>query len=247
MRAAVIGPGGIGAEVVRALRSRGHEVVVGCHGSTEAAERLGVPGASVDATEPESCREFFAWAWRTQGPCTAVVNCFGTVAEGPLLKADPKVVDQLLDTNLLGVMNVCRAVAFRMMKAGGGAVVNIGSAASRVGVPGLSGYAAAKGALASFGRAMAAELAPYRITCNTVLPGFVDCGTTAERSEEWKAAVARHVPLGRLGTAADVAALAAHLASPESSYITGQEFVVDGGWTLGSPALARDLMEAGSG
>ncbi|MEU1181203.1 SDR family oxidoreductase [Streptomyces sp. NPDC005820] len=244
MRAAVIGVGGIGTEVVRALRSRGHEVVAGWHSSPQAAERLGVPGAAIDARDPDSCREFLAWVWRTQGPCAAVVNCFGTVAEGPLLKTDAKAVEQILDANLLGVVNVCRAVAFRLMKAGGGSIVNIGSAASRLGVPGLSGYTAAKSALAGFGRALAAEFARYQVTCNTVSPGFVDCGGTAQRPEAWKAAVARHIPLGRLGTAADVAALAAHLASPESRYITGQEFVVDGGWTLGSPVLAADLTEA---
>lgn len=240
MRAVVIGTGGIGIEVVKTLRDRGHEVVIGWHKNN--SDRS--PGVRIDVTDLNSCQEFFATVWREFGPAQAVVNCFGVVEEAPLLRMDPAQMEQVLALNLNGVVHVCRAAAFRLMKAGGGTFVNVGSAASELGVPGLSLYSASKGALVSFGRSLAAELAPYRITCNTVLPGFVDCGATATRSPAWKAAVAKHIPLGRLGSAAEVAALVAHLVSPEARYVTGQEFVIDGGWTLGSAALIRDLLEA---
>lgn len=241
MRAAVIGPGGIGAEVVTALRKRGHDVVVGQRTEKSTVDdTVDAPVVPVDVTDPASCKEFFATVWR-DGPVGAVVNCFGVQGDGALLRMPREQAEELHAVNLTGVANVCRAAAFKMMKAGGGTFVNIGSAVSEVGMAGLTMYSASKGALVSFGRALAAELAAYRITCNTVLPGFLDCGPTAERSAAWKEAVARHVPLGRLGTAAEVAALVANLVEPESRYITGQQFVIDGGWTLGSPALAKDL------
>ncbi|MEV8597884.1 SDR family oxidoreductase [Streptomyces sp. NPDC052012] len=247
MRAIVIGPGGLGTAIVHALSDAGHEVAVGLRGDPDELPGLGIARRRVDVTDPESCKAFMAAVWKDVGPCSAVVNCFGALDEAPVLGSPAGHLERLLEVNVQAVAHVCRAAVFRMMKNGGGTIVNVGSAVSRAGVPGLSAYSAAKGALSAYGRALAAELARYRITCNTVLPGFIDSGPTARRSEPWKKAVAGHIPLGRLGTPDDVAALVTALVSPALAYVTGQEFVVDGGWTLGSPALTRDLMESGRG
>ncbi|MEU2022453.1 SDR family oxidoreductase [Streptomyces sp. NPDC016469] len=247
MRAVVIGPGGIGGEIVRSLVAAGHEVVVGRRGTRADADLPGVPEYPVDVSDPAACRDFVSDVWRKEGPADAVVNCFGAMAEGPFLRSDAEVMDRMYETNLQGVAHVCRAAAFRLMKNGGGAIVNVGSAVSLAGVPGLTAYSASKAALAGFGRSLAAELARYRITVNTVSPGFLDSGPTAGRPDAWKRKVAEHVPLGRLGTPSDVAALVTALVSPDMSYVTGQEFVVDGGWTLGSAALSRDLLELDRG
>ena len=111
-------------------------------------------------------------------------------------------------------------------------IINIGSVVGAMGNAGQANYAAAKAGLAGFTRALARELASRSITVNTVAPGFIDTDMTAALTAEQRTTLLQSVPLGRFGSAQEVAALVTYLASPQAGYITGQTLHINGGMYL---------------
>ena len=149
-----------------------------------------------------------------------------------VLETDEDVWDRVMAINLKGMVWVCKHGVPKLIEAGGGAIVNIGSTSALLGdtVP-QDAYTASKGAVISLTRNLAVQFAPYGIRANCIHPGFTDTPMQTVRTSDpaWVEAACASIPLGRLGTPRDVANAALFLASDEAAYITGVELVVDGG------------------
>jgi 3-oxoacyl-[acyl-carrier protein] reductase len=139
--------------------------------------------------------------------------------------------DEVLATNLGGLFHCARAVVRPMLAAGGGAIVNVGAVAALRASPGQVNYAASKGGLVAFTRSLGAELAPRGIRVNAVLPGAIAAGLAARLDRRIAERIRGAIPLGRFGTAEEVARVVLFLASGDAAYIVGQALVVDGGLT----------------
>ncbi len=149
-----------------------------------------------------------------------------------VLQTDSDVWDRVMGINLKGMVWVCKYGIPKLIEAGGGAVVNIGSVSALLGDPvPQDAYSCSKGAVISLTRSLAVQFAPHNVRANCIHPGFVMTPMQAEKtvSQEWIDGACEYVPLGRLGQPRDIVNAALFLASDEAAYITGAELVVDGG------------------
>jgi 3-oxoacyl-[acyl-carrier protein] reductase len=137
--------------------------------------------------------------------------------------------DAVMAVNLKGAFNLCRAVARTMVKQKSGCIVNIASIIGLMGNAGQANYAASKGGLISFTKAIAKELAPRGIRVNAVAPGFIATAMTDKIPVDLREKMIGSIPLGRMGQPEDVARGVVFLASPAAAYITGQVLIIDGG------------------
>jgi NAD(P)-dependent dehydrogenase (short-subunit alcohol dehydrogenase family) len=153
-----------------------------------------------------------------------------TDAPSPLLEEN--IWDRTLNVNLKGTYLGCKYAIPEMQKVGGGSIINVSSiAALRVGSGASDAYTAAKGGVVTMTRTLAVEHAKYQIRCNVIYPGAIRTPLAGPFTPEYDKAVESHVPLGRWGQPEDVAKMALFLACDDSSWVTGQGFVVDGGYT----------------
>jgi 2-keto-3-deoxy-L-fuconate dehydrogenase len=173
------------------------------------------------------------------GPLDVLVNCAGFVHHGTILDCEEKDWDFSFDLNVKSMYRTIRAVLPGMLERGGGSIVNIASIASSVkGIPFRLAYGASKAAVIGLTKAVAADYVTRGIRCNAIGPGTVQSPSLDQRIAAFddpvaarKAFIARQ-PMGRLGTAEEIAAIAVYLASDESAFTTGQLMIVDGGMTV---------------
>ncbi|MEJ5254988.1 MAG: glucose 1-dehydrogenase [Acidimicrobiales bacterium] len=206
------------------------------------AQQLGEAARYVhlDVTDEGSWREAVAFTLDAFGPPNVLVNNAGILHFSPIVDTNVADLRRVLDVNLVGTFLGIKVVAPVMADAGGGSIVNISSSSGIVGFPLVGAYVASKWAIRGLTKTAALELGSSNIRVNSVHPGGVD--TPMTRDPETTSLDAfepfiRRLALRRLGTVDDVAPLVLYLASDESSYCTGAEFVVDGGQTAGDPGL----------
>jgi 3-oxoacyl-[acyl-carrier protein] reductase len=240
------GSRGIGRAIVKALAVEGAKVAFIYRGSQPAAEALvqevRQSGGTVTAMqcdvakldEAQKCAEQVEKEW---GKLDILVNNAGVIKDDLFVRMEPEAWQTVLQTNLGGVFNFCKAVGYTMMKQRRGRIINISSVAAEHVNPGQTNYAASKGAINAFTRALAVELAGRNVTVNAIAPGFIETDMSEAVRNKAGDLIKKMIPMKRLGQPDDIAKVAVFLAGPDAAYITGQVITVDGGLSLGAAAV----------
>jgi 3-oxoacyl-[acyl-carrier protein] reductase len=223
---------GIGRAVAERFLAEGASVVAG---DLRPAELPGDPrhwrAVRCDVTVEDDLAALVSAA-DALGPLAVLVNCAGISAKIPIEDMPAPDWQRVLDVNLTGSAFAIKHAVPTMRRHGGGSIVNIASLAAFMTASGHNTvYAASKGAIVALTRALVYELSRHGIRVNAVAPGIVDTPILQAHSAEWFAERAGRIPLGRLGSVAEIAEVVTFLASPASSYVTGQTIVADGGLT----------------
>ena len=180
--------------------------------------------ASVNAMVEKALAEF--------GHLDILVNNAGLTRDKLIIRMDEADWDLVIDVNLKGAFNCCKAIFRSMMKQRYGRIVNISSVSGQTGQVGQVNYSASKAGLIGLTKALAREFASRNITVNAVAPGFIPTALTIDLAPEWKESIIKATPLGRMGTPQEIAYAVVFLASDEAAYITGQVLAVDGGMVM---------------
>ena len=232
------GSRGIGRAVAQTLAAAGYQIFLTYVSKPDEAEQtaraiLAAGGRArafrLDVGDSESVAAFFRDEVRERVELAVLVNNAGITKDGLMLRMKDEDFDRVLGINLRGAFLCLREAAKIMSKQRYGCIINISSVVGQMGNAGQVNYSAAKAGLIGMTKSAAKELASRSITVNAVAPGFIETDMTAALSDEARDAYAKAIPLGRLGSAQDVADAVAFLASDKASYITGQILAVNGG------------------
>lgn len=228
---------GIGKAIAQALGRAGF-TVVGTATSDKGAEAIGADlqasgingcGMALNVTDAAAVDAVIKAIGERFGAPLVLVNNAGITRDNILMRMKDDEWGDVIDTNLNAIYRVTKACLRGMTKARWGRVINISSVVGSMGNAGQTNYAAAKGGLDGFTRALAREVGSRAITVNSVAPGFIDTDMTRELPEEQRQALQQQIPLGRLGAPEEIAALVTFLASDGAAYITGETVQVNGG------------------
>ena len=232
---------GIGKAIAELLAQRGADVICADRLSDEAKATAAQIAAStgrrasgclLDVADYQSAQTCIDNAISEFGKVDILVNNAGITRDNLLLRIDEKDWDAVLDVNLKGAFNCCKAVVRPMMKQRFGRIVNISSVVGLSGNAGQANYSASKAGLLGLTKSQAKELGSRNITVNAVAPGYITTALTDVLSDEYKSAAVKSTPLGRLGTPEDIARAVAFLVSDDAEFITGQVLSVDGGMVM---------------
>jgi 3-oxoacyl-[acyl-carrier protein] reductase len=235
------GSRGIGRAVVEMLSAEGAEVTFLYRENTAAAAEVIAAGRAagrpitaeqIDVRDAQGCAEAVERVAERCGRIDVLVNNAGLVRDSLLGHLAEDDVRSVLETNVGGVFNMTRAVVMHMIPRRAGKIINISSVAGERGGQGQTNYAASKGAINAFTRALAVELAPRRITVNAVAPGVIETDMSQAIRDRTGEGVKARILLRRFGTAAEVAYAVWFLASRFADYITGEVLHVDGGFKM---------------
>jgi 3-oxoacyl-[acyl-carrier protein] reductase len=228
---------GIGAAIAKALGEQG-ATVIGTATTPEGAEQIGKTlqeagiagtGIALNVNDPAQAEAALKSVTDQFGDITILVNNAGITRDGLFMRMKDEDWDDVISTNLKSVYRMSQYVIRGMMKARSGRIINISSVIAHTGNAGQTNYAAAKGGMEGFSKALAREVAARNITVNCVAPGFIDTDMTRGLPEDHKNNLLQSIPLGRLGQVEDIAAAVTFLASPGAAYITGETIHVNGG------------------
>lgn len=236
------GSRGIGREIALELARRGARVVVNYRESAEEAAAvvaaIQADGSALaiqaDVGDEQAAQRLVTQTLETYGSVDILVNNAGIARDQFVLRMSASDWESVLRTNLYGAFYCCRAVARPMMHRQRGRIINISSIAGLIGRVKETNYTASKAGLLGLTKALARELAPWKITVNAVAPGLIqtEMSSAASPPEELGRIVETMIPLRRIGTPADVAPAVAFLASDDAAYITGQTLNIDGGFVM---------------
>jgi len=236
--AVVTGAGsGIGRATAAALAAAGATVVVtdvNEAGGQETVDSIGSASRFVplDVTDRGACDALAADLHAEFGRVDIVVNAAGWDLIQPFVDNTPEFMDSIVELNLKGPINVCKAMIPALTASGSGRVVNVASDAGRVGSTGETVYAGAKGGVIAFTKSLAREMARHQIRVNCVCPGPTDTPLFAVQPEKMRQALERAIPMRRVAQPSEIADAIAFFSSDRSSFVTGQVLSVSGGLTM---------------
>jgi len=227
------GTRGIGRAISTALHERGHRVVAGYASDDARAEAFtketGIVARKWDVADYEACVSAVTAIAAEFGPVEILVNNAGITRDGTMRKMERRAWDQVLDTNLGGCFNMCKAVWEPMLARGFGRIVNIGSINGQAGQYGQVNYAAAKSGIHGFTKALAQEGAAKGITVNAIAPGYIDTDMVAAVPANVLEKIIARIPVGRLGKTDEIARGVAFLVADDAGFITGSTLSINGG------------------
>ncbi len=228
---------GIGQAIAKGLGAAG-ATVIGTATSETGAEKItaylqeaGIKGQGMvlDVANSDSVANCIKQIGADFGAPDILVNNAGITKDTLLMAMKDEQWEDIINTNLTSIFRMSKAVVRGMMKKRNGRIISISSVVGASGNPGQTNYAAAKAGLVGFSKSLAREIGSRNITVNAVAPGFIDTDMTRELDQNQKDSLLTQIPLGRLGSAEEIAATVVFLASPAAAYITGETIHVNGG------------------